>query len=145
MKVKSNYLIYCDESYPLEYEPMSLFGVIDSNYFFYMLYDEKDKYTTCKVNIAKDIINSRKNLKNHNNFKVKQNKSKESKSMQVLDVMMEIVEHKNRDYLKNEKGETKKEIVRYIKNNSPRIFLKQHLFMKLNLIFSGVNQKRLKK
>lgn len=37
LKVKSDYLIYCDESCPLEYEPISLFGAIGCSY------ENKDK------------------------------------------------------------------------------------------------------
>ena len=210
LKVKSDYLIYCDESCPLEYEPISLFGAIgcsyenkdkivkelrelkdkyfinsryetkwvksskaklqyykdlidyfknnndirirvlvatdkekldnkryydgdyqewyyrmyyllldrfiDLNYDYYMLYDEKDKYTTYKMNTVKDIIKNRKKFdnKDHFDFKVKQINSKESELMQLLDVVMGAVGYKNRGYLKKQKGETKKELVRYI-------------------------------
>lgn len=210
MKVKSDYLIYCDESCPLEYEPISLFGAIgcsyenkdkivkelrelkdkyfinsryetkwvkaskaklqyykdlinyfknnndirirvlvatdkekldnkryydgdyqewyyrmyyllldrfiDLNYDYYMLYDEKDKYTTYKMNTVRDIINDRKKFdnKDHFDFKVKQINSRESELMQLLDVVMGAVGYKNRGYLKKQKGETKKELVRYI-------------------------------
>lgn len=210
MKVKSDYLIYCDESCPLEYEPISLFGAIgcsyekkeqivkelrdlknkyfansryetkwvkvskakihyykelidyffnntdiririlvaadkekldnekyyngdyqewyyrmyyllldrfiDLNYDYYMLYDEKDKYTTYKMNIVRDIIKNKKKFHNddHFDFKTKQINSKESELMQLLDVIMGAVGYKNRGYLEEEKGEAKKEIVRYI-------------------------------
>ncbi len=212
MKIKSDYLIYCDESCPLEYEPISLFGAIgcsyqnknkivtdlrelknkyfinsryeakwtkisraklqyykelvdyfyknediririvvatekekldnkkyyngdyqewyyrmyyllldrftDSNYSYYMLYDEKDKYTTYKMNIVKNIIKNKKrfNSTDHFDFKIKQINSKESELMQLLDVIMGAVGYKNRGYLEKEKGETKKEIVKYIEN-----------------------------
>jgi len=209
LKVKSDYLIYCDESCPLEYEPISLFGAIgcsyenkdkivkelralknkyfinsryetkwtkiskakiqyykdlidyfnsskdicirimvakdkdslnnkyyngdyqewyyrmyfllldrfiDSNYDYYMLYDEKDKYTTYKMNTVRDIIKNKKKFdsKDHFDFKIKQINSKESELMQLLDVIMGAVGYKNRGYLKDDKGESKKEIVRYI-------------------------------
>ncbi len=210
MKIKSDYLIYCDESCPLEYEPISLFGAIgcsyenkdkivkelrelkdkyfinsryetkwvktskaklqyykdlidyfknnndirirvvvatdkekldnkryyagdyqewyyrmyyllldrfiDLNYDYYMLYDEKDKYTTYKMNTVRDIINDRKKFdnKDHFDFKIKQINSKESELMQLLDVVMGAVGYKNRGYLKKQKGETKKKLVRYI-------------------------------
>lgn len=210
MKVKSDYLIYCDESCPLEYEPITLLGAIgcsyenkeqivkelrnlknkyfinskyetkwikiskakieyykelinyfytnddiririlvaknkedlnndkynsgdyqewyykmyyylldkfiDANYDYYMLYDEKDKYTTYKMNKVKDIIKNKKSFNDfeHFNFKIKQINSKESELMQLLDVVMGAVGYKNRGYLDKEKGEVKKEIVKYI-------------------------------
>ena len=187
MKVKSDYLIYCDESCPLEYEPTTLLGAIgcsynskekivkdlralkseyftnskyetkwikvskskieyykklidyfydnediririlvakdkeklnnekynggdyqewyykmyyylldrfvDSNYDYYMLYDEKDKYTTYKMNKVKDIIKNKKKFHSddHFDFKIKQINSKESELMQLLDVVMGAV------------------------------------------------------
>lgn len=210
LKVKSDYLIYCDESCPLEYEPITLLGAIgcsyekkeqivkelrnlknkyfinskyetkwvktskskleyykelinyfynnddiririlvaknkeylnndkynsgdyqewyykmyyylldkfiDSNYDYYMLYDEKDKYTTYKMNKVKDIIKTKKSFNDseHFNFKIKQINSKESELMQLLDVVMGAVGYKSRGYLDKEKGEAKKEIVKYI-------------------------------
>lgn len=212
MKVKSDYLIYCDESCPLEYEPITLLGAIgcsydgkkkivqdlrnlknkyfsnsryetkwikvsktkveyykklidyfydnndirvrilvakdkeklnnekynsgdyqewyykmyyylldrfvDSNYDYYMLYDEKDKYTTFKMNKVKDIIKTKKKFRDedHFNFKIKQIDSRESELMQLLDVVMGAVGYKNRgfyDSISNQ-GEAKKEIVKYI-------------------------------
>lgn len=47
MKVKSDYLIYCDESCPLEHEPITLLGAIGCSY------DNKEK-----------IFNDLRNLKN---------------------------------------------------------------------------------
>ena len=89
---------------------------IDSNYDYYMLYDEKDKYTTYKMNKVKDIIKTKKSFNDseHFNFKIKQINSKESELMQLLDVVMGAVGYKNRGYLDKEKGEVKKEIVKYI-------------------------------
>lgn len=89
---------------------------IDCNYDYYMLYDEKDKYTTYKMNKVKDIIKTKKSFNDpeHFNFKIKQINSKESELMQLLDVIMGAVGYKNRGFLKKEKGETKKEIVNYI-------------------------------
>lgn len=216
MKIKSDYLIYCDESCPLEHEPITLFGAIgcsyenkekivkdlrdlknkyfsnskyetkwvkvskskidyykdlidyfcnnydirirvlvvkdkedlnndkyndgdyqewyykmyyyllekftDSNYDYYMLYDQKDKYTTYKMNKVKDIIKNKKSFNDseHFNFKIKQINSKESELMQLLDVIMGAVGYKNRGYLNEEKGETKKEIVKYIEEKFSR-------------------------
>ena len=37
LKVKSDYIIYCDESCPLEYEPITLLGAIGCGY------EKKDK------------------------------------------------------------------------------------------------------
>lgn len=91
---------------------------VDSNYDYYMLYDEKDKYTTYKMNKVKEIIKNRKrfDIKDHFDFKIKQIDSKESELMQLLDVVMGAVGYKNRGYLKSsyEKGEAKKSVVRYI-------------------------------
>ena len=210
MKVKSDYLIYCDESCPLEYEPITLLGAIgcsyekkdrivndlrdlkneyfinskyetkwikvskskidyykkiidyfynnedirvrilvaknkeklnndkynqgnyqewyykmyyylldrfvDANSEYYMLYDEKDKYTTYRMNCVKDIIKRRKSYDNSFDLKIKQINSKESELMQLLDVIMGAVGYKNRGYLgvDDNKGKAKKEIVRYI-------------------------------
>ena len=47
MKVKSDYIIYCDESCPLEYEPITLLGAIGC------AYEKKDK-----------IVNDLRELKN---------------------------------------------------------------------------------
>lgn len=117
---------------------------IDLNYDYYMLYDEKDKYTTYKMNIVRDIIKNKKKFHNddHFDFKTKQINSKEYELMQLLDVIMGAIGYKNRGYLEEEKGEAKKEIVRYIEKNSPQIFLHQHLLMKLNLISLNGNQER---
>lgn len=88
----------------------------DSNYDYYMLYDQKDKYTTYKMNKVKDIIKNKKSFNDseHFNFKIKQINSKESELMQLLDVIMGAVGYKNRGYLNQEKGEAKKEIVKYL-------------------------------
>ena len=74
---------------------------IDLNYDYYMLYDEKDKYTTYKMNIVRDIIKNKKKFHNddHFDFKTKQINSKESELMQLLDVIMGAVGYKNRGYL----------------------------------------------
>ena len=212
MKVKSDYLIYCDESCPLEHEPITLLGavgcsyenkdkivqdlrelknkyfinskyetkwvklskakvnyykelidyfhnnmdiririliakdkeylnnnkynegdyqnwyykmyyylldrLIDTNSKYYMLYDEKDKYTTFKMNNVKNIIKSKKSFDNPEYFdlKIKQINSKESELMQLLDVIMGAVGYKNRGFYNNNsnQGEAKKEIVDYL-------------------------------
>ena len=64
--------------------------------------------------------------------------------MQLLDVIMGAVGYKNRGYLEKEKGEAKKEIVRYIEKNSPKTSLYRPLLMNLNLIFLSGNHKGLK-
>lgn len=208
MKVKSDYIIYCDESCPLEYEPVTLFGAISCSYnkkdqivkdlrnlknkyfinsryetkwikvsktkldyykelidyfynnndikirilvaidkerlnnekynggeyqewyykmyyyllenfiksdcSYYMFYDEKDKYTTYRMNKVKDIIINKLGKNEHFDFKIKQINSKESELMQLLDVVMGAVGYKNRGFLDKEKGYAKKEIVKYI-------------------------------
>ena len=54
MKVKSDYLIYCDESCPLEHEPISLFGAIGCSY------ENKDKIVKDLRELkSKYFINSR--------------------------------------------------------------------------------------
>ena len=212
MKVKSDYLIYCDESCPLEHEPITLLGAIgcsyqnkdkivkdlrdlkskyftnskyetkwikvsqskveyfkdlinyfhdnndihirilvakdkkylnndkynagdyqewyykmyyylldkfiDANYDYYMLYDEKDKYTTYKMNKVKDILKNKKKFNSTDlfDFRIKQINSKESELMQLLDVVMGAVGYKNRGFLNKKKGEAKKEIVMYLES-----------------------------
>ena len=95
-----------------------------SNYNYYMLYDEKDKFTTYRMNEVRKIIIDKKSFNNQENFdfKIKQINSKESELMQLLDVIMGAIGYKNRGYTnKNSiKGEAKKEIVRYIEEKSSK-------------------------
>ena len=91
---------------------------IDPNYSYYLLYDEKDKYTTYKMNNIKNILKDKKSFHSEKqfNFKIKQINSKESELMQLLDTIMGAIGYKNRGYLNKEdgKGQAKKEIVRYL-------------------------------
>ena len=68
------------------------------------------------MNKVKNIIKTKKSFNDseHFNFKIKQINSKESELMQLLDVVMGAVGYKSRGYLDKEKGEAKKEIVKYI-------------------------------
>ena len=69
-----------------------------SNYNYYMLYDEKDKFTTYRMNEVRKIIIDKKSFNNKENFdfKIKQINSKESELMQLLDVIMGAIGYKSR-------------------------------------------------
>ena len=86
-----------------------------------MLYDEKDKYTTFKMNNVKNIIKSKKSFDNpeHCDLKIKQINSKESELMKLLDVIMGAVGYKNRGFYNNNlnQGAAKKEIVDYLEKS----------------------------
>lgn len=93
---------------------------IDANYSYYILYDEKDKYTTYRMNTVKKIIENKKSFNKFSSFNLgtKQINSKESELMQLLDVIMGAVGYKNRGYMEKDKqtGQAKKEIVKYLES-----------------------------
>ena len=93
---------------------------IDANYSYYILYDEKDKYTTYRMNTVKKIIENKKSFNKFSSFnlRTKQINSKESELMQLLDVIMGAVGYKNRGYMEKDKqtGQTKKEIAKYLES-----------------------------
>lgn len=86
---------------------------VDENYTYYMLFDQKDKYTKNSLKKVKDRLHNEKVktslLDNAFNIEIKQINSKESELMQLLDVFLGATSYRNRN-LYNQTNENKPKI-----------------------------------
>lgn len=86
---------------------------IDENYQYYMMFDQKDKYTKNSLNKVKKRLENEKTktILTNNRFyiNIKQINSKESELMQLLDVFLGATSYRNRGLYKKI-NEVKKEI-----------------------------------
>ena len=99
---------------------------IDENYRYYMMFDQKDKYTKNNLNKIKNRLENEKNKTTLVNKKfhidIKQINSKESELMQLLDVFLGATSYRNRNLYMNMSGAKKNingkdKVVEYIEKN----------------------------
>lgn len=120
-KTKLNHDIYNDGEYINWYYKMYYFllnKVIDENYKYFLLFDQKEKETLHRLKeVRRRLITHKRSYSIHENFEIsiKQINSKESELMQVLDVFLGAVTYRNRNLykIKNKNGR-KDEIIEYI-------------------------------
>lgn len=86
---------------------------IDENYQYYMMFDQKDKYTKNSLNKVKNRLENEKTkttlINNKFYIDIKQINSKESELMQLLDVFLGATSYRNRNLYKKT-NEIKKNI-----------------------------------
>lgn len=117
---------------------------VDENYTYYMMFDQKDKYTKNSLNKVKQRLQNEKVktslMDNIFNIDIKQINSKESELMQLLDVFLGATSYRNRN-LYNKTNENKPKIngkdkiIQYIeqKTNRPLNEKTQPYEAKLNI------------
>ena len=102
-KKRLNHKKYNNGKYISWYYKMYYFllsKVIDENYTYYMLFDQKEKETLYRINQAKKMLinhNNKYSIKKNFDFKIKQINSKESELMQLLDIFLGATTYKNRN------------------------------------------------
>jgi hypothetical protein len=120
-KTKLDHDKYNDGKYINWYYKMYYFllnKVIDENYKYFLLFDQKEKETLYRLKEVKRRLITHKNAYSiHKNFDfdIKQINSKESELMQMLDLFLGAVTYRNRNlYKRNTEKNIKDEIIEYM-------------------------------
>lgn len=119
-KTKLNHEKYNAGEYINWYYKMYYFllnKVIDENYKYFLLFDQKEKETLHRLKQVREILINHKKSSLHSNFDfdIKQINSKESELMQLLDVFLGAVTYTNRNlYKRTPEKSVKDEIIQYI-------------------------------
>lgn len=114
-KSKLNHHKYNKGSYREWYYKMYYFlldRVIDENYKYFMMFDQKEKETLYRLKEVKRRLKNHKNnysIQKKFDFEIKQINSKESELIQILDLFLGAVTYRNRK-LYNKIFDTKKEL-----------------------------------
>lgn len=102
---------------------------VDSNYSYYMMFDQKDKYTKNSFNEVKSILEKiaiqHALDENEFAFNIKQINSKESELIQMLDIFLGAAAYKNRNLYfynnsKKNKMNGKDKVIKYIEDKTEK-------------------------